>query len=188
VRITVDALQSDWIPIARVIKPHGVKGEVKAKFFSDDKRLLEDFSEGVLFREKDRLIVNIKINKLKKTPKGYIVSFEGFNDIAKAEQLRSCMLYINKKKLPATEDNEYYYFELIDCDVYNDGGISIGKVSDVIETGANEVLVVTKQSSRFSTEEELIPFTKEFVKNIDLCKKAIVVKKPVYEELPPDGK
>lgn len=185
--ITVESLQRDWIPVAKVIKPHGVKGEVKAKFFTDDEKLLEDLDEGKLFREKDSLIVDIKINTLKKTPKGYILSFEGFDNVANAERIRNCTLYIHKNKLPTTEDNEFYYYQLIDCEVYDKAGTSIGKISDIIETGANEVLIVTRQTSRFLTEEELIPFTKEFVKEIDLFKKTITVKRPVYEELPPDG-
>ncbi len=188
-RVTVENLQRNWIPIAKVIKPHGVKGEVKVKFFSDDEVLLENLKESVLFREKDNLIVNVGIEKLRKTPKGFIVSFDGFNNIANAERIRNCVLYMNKDKLPSTKNDEFYFFQLIDCEVYDDdNGSLVGIVSDIIETGANEVLVVTREKSRFSFEEELIPFTKEFVRNIDLCKKTILVKKPVYEELPPDGK
>ncbi|MFO7882987.1 MAG: ribosome maturation factor RimM [Kosmotogaceae bacterium] len=187
-RVTVEDLQRNWIPIAKVIKPHGVRGEVKTKFFSDDEKLLENLGEGVLFREKDNLIVNIRIKGLKETPKGYIVAFEGFNDIGNAERIRNSVLYINKDQLPLTENDEFYFFQLMDCEVYDNNGSSVGIVSDIIETGANEVLVVTRQTSRFSSVEELIPFTKEFVKDIDLCKKRIVAKKPIYEELPPDGK
>ncbi|MFW6119335.1 MAG: ribosome maturation factor RimM [Petrotogales bacterium] len=187
-RVTVEGLQRNWIPIAKIIKPHGVKGEVKVKFFSDDEMLLENLKECVLFRERDNLIVNIEITKLRMTPKGYIVLFNGFNNIANAERIRNCVLYMNKDKLPSTEKDEFYFFQLIDCEAYDDNGSLVGVVSDIIETGANEVLVVTREKTRFSFEEVLIPFTKEFVRNIDLCKKTIIVKRPVYEELPPDGK
>lgn len=74
-----------------------------------------------------------------------------------------------KNSLPKLNKNEFYWNDLIGCEIQNINGFLLGKVTGFIETGANDVFVVEGEKQR------LIPYTKKIVKNIELKQQQIIV-------------
>ncbi|MGC9023149.1 MAG: ribosome maturation factor RimM, partial [Dissulfurimicrobium sp.] len=91
------------------------------------------------------------------------LGIEGIKDRGQAEGLVGLELFLEKVKLPKLPEGEYYWHEIIGLQVMTFDGGRLGVVSDIIETGANDVYVV-----KTSGKDVLIPAIKDVVKEIDL--------------------
>ena len=80
-------------------------------------------------------------------------------------------LFIPIEELPKTNENEFYYHELNGCQVFNEEGENLGKVVDLLETGANLVLRVKGTEGGF-----LLPFVDAFIVDVDVPEKRITIK------------
>ena len=95
----------------------------------------------------------------------------------------AAQLYVNAEiavlatELPELAEDEFYWRDLIGMTVHNQSGYDMGQVSDLLETGSNDVLVVkAKANDAFGKHERLIPFlTEQVIKEIDQQTKTIVV-------------
>lgn len=93
-----------------------------------------------------------------------VAELEGINDRDVAAALMGSEILIRKQQLPKPKAGEYYWADLVGLSVYTESGVDLGKVDNLIETGANDVLVVVDGET-----ERLIPFLqKQTVLNIDL--------------------
>jgi 16S rRNA processing protein RimM len=95
---------------------------------------------------------------------GLIVCLDGVATREGAEALEGQFVGVPREQLPATEGGEYYWADLIGLAVLNLAGVSLGKVTRLIETGANDVLVVTD-----GERERLLPFVGHVVKDVDVA-------------------
>ena len=84
--------------------------------------------------------------------------------------MKGSTVFIDKKELPLKEEDEYYWFELIGMNVFNNENIFIGKVKDIIDNTAQPVLVIKNNS-----EEYLVPMVEKYVEDIDLVNSKIVI-------------
>jgi 16S rRNA processing protein RimM len=85
---------------------------------------------------------------------------------------------VDKALLPDLIGNEYYWHQLVGLEVVSvlqDGTSRLGVVDSLLETGANDVLVIKGDFDSLDREERLIPYSNEFVKSIDLEKQIITV-------------
>ena len=95
-----------------------------------------------------------------------VASFAGIHDRDQALALGGYTLYISRAQLPATQEGEYYWADLIGLRVENRQGITLGHVAELFETGANDILVIKADGVR---EEILIPFVRpRYIEAIDL--------------------
>lgn len=103
--------------------------------------------------------------------KGVIAQFDGYEDREVARALIGADIAIERAQLEAPAENEYYWTDLIGAAVVNRGGTDFGRVDHMIETGANDVLVVQGDHG-----EVLIPFVMgRYVLEVDLAAERIVV-------------
>jgi len=91
-------------------------------------------------------------------PKAIAAKLEGIEDRDGAELLRGMQVAVPRSEMPPPEDDEYYWSDLIGLDVFNQEGLHLGKVTSLMETGANDVLVVSGEAGN-----TLIPFVGQFV-------------------------
>ena len=103
-------------------------------------------------------------------PKALAVKLEGVDDRDAAEALRGMQIAIPRSELPDAGDDEYYWTDLIGLDVVNQDGVTLGQVSALMETGANDILVVDGE-----TGQRLIPFVGQYVLDVKLAEKRILV-------------
>jgi len=157
----------DIFEIGIVAGVHGVKGDIKVYPYSND---LEN-----LTRQKYFLINGEKRDVLSVRVQGkfLILHLKGIESRNEAEAMKKTVLYLPKESATPLAEGEYYMEDLIGCEVY-ENLIHLGKIDDIIETGANDVYSVINDNGT----EILIPAIKTVVMNIDIDSKRIKVKLP----------
>jgi len=99
------------------------------------------------------------------------MTFEGFTSPEEVGQFRNQIVYVKSVDRPPLEDGEYYHHQLIGLHVVSEAGETIGTVTEILETGASDILVVIPNSG----PEVLIPVASAFIHEIDLNKREITV-------------
>ena len=158
---------SDAVVIGIVAAPHGVRGTVRVKPPGSGRHLREGV-EPVIKGERRRILV------ARETPKGFLVDLEGVGDRDLAASLRGAELLLDREELDVPEEEEFYVGDLVGLSAYDGAGTYIGKVADVFETPAHEVVVVRDGSA----VEHYVPFTFEHVPTVDLEGDRIVMNRP----------
>jgi len=155
------ATEKVLITVGIISKPHNLNGAVKVLPITDFPERFLDRQE-ILVEIRDKIEL-MKISNVSLHTGFLIMQLEGVDSIEKAEQLKGAYLKISQAQLAPLNDNEFYIFQLIDMDVKDTQGNYIGKLIEVLKTGANDVYVVKDQAN----EEILIPALKKVVKKID---------------------
>ena len=158
------------ILIAQISTAHGIKGLVKLRYFGESIEDVEDYNPFYTSETgHDTLTLHIKnYNK-----NAYIAEIEGINDRNQAEALRNIELYIDEDKIPEPDEGEYLQKDLVGCEVIDHGKV-IGKVIAVTDFGAGDLLDIKP----ISAESFYLPFTDEYVGEIDIKAKKINVSIP----------
>ncbi len=155
---------ANLIEIGLIVKPHGLKGELKLKLHSPESNLILNIDEIYV----DNQI--FKIDYSKKVSNGILLKFVSKNTRNSIEDLIGKKLFVNKDIIPLAPSGENYYFELIGSKVvYNN--VEIGTLIEIVETKANNIYVVKELNGN----EILIPKTKSFIKEFNKDKKILEV-------------
>ncbi|MBT3826773.1 MAG: ribosome maturation factor RimM [Nitrosomonadales bacterium] len=161
-------MKEDYLVMGQLVGSFGIKGWLKVKVFTEKVETLEDYKEWFISSDEKNWskirVENVKINQNR-----MMVKFEEIDDRTSADGYRKYWVGILKESLPKLDGNEFYWNDLIGCEVQNINGFLFGTVSGFIETGANDVLVVEGEKQR------LIPYTKMTVKKIELKRQQIIV-------------
>lgn len=165
----------NYVLIGRVSKPHGIKGEVRITPFSGEAELLATYKalflasadEGADLQEHQVLKVRVQTDNA-------IVLLSGVNNRDEAEELRGSAVWVTRDELPVLSENEYYWHDFMGKDVFTGQGNYLGKVSNLISSGPQDLLVVSGEKGR----EYMIPVCDDFVENPDKEKDRITVSPP----------
>ncbi len=153
--------------MGRINAPFGIKGWVKIQPFTETLDALLDYpawqiGKGSQWRDVDVEEASVHGDFI-------VAKLIGCNDRDAALALRGQEIAVNREELPDTEEGEYYWEDLVGLAVVNREGQELGKVSKLLETGANDVLVVKGE------KEILIPFVEAYVLKVDLAQGRIEV-------------
>lgn len=129
---------------------HGVKGHVKLHSFTQNEDSILNYQPW-LIKFKNGWQTENFVNAEKRT-KFFSVLMENCHNRDHAERYKNCEIGIYKNQLHTLDDSEFYWHELIDMTVINTEGENLGKVTQLVETGANDVLIVEGE------KRHLIPF------------------------------
>jgi len=146
------------ILLGKLGKPHGVKGFLYIHYYGKDANKLSDY-EG-LFLDDGAVV---KVEKLLLQKDRVILKFQDTNSRNDSEKLRDKELFILEDSLPALDDNQAYYFELEGFSVNNLDNVDLGKIKEILETNANDVLVIEPTESSVDEKERLVPYIKDNV-------------------------
>lgn len=161
--------------IGRVLKPQGIKGELKiAHYFDapdDFVGISSLYAAGKEFR----------LERVRITDEAVFIKLAGIDDRNAAETLRGAKLRIPRDAAPKPRDGRYYIADLIGLEVVSDG-VELGRIKDVVQNGAADVYVVN------GDRNFMFPALKSVIKKIDLSTKSVAVdteeleKVAVYED------
>lgn len=156
--------------VGKIINTHGIKGEVKVHRISDfDERFEVGKSLFIAMENKQPFQVEIIGHRIHK---GFdLIFFKGFESINDVEQLKGSYLKITEEQLTDLEENEYYYHEIIHCEVFLNTGEKIGVIKEILSPGANDVWVVKPEKGK----DVLIPYIDEVVKEIDIVANKVII-------------
>jgi 16S rRNA processing protein RimM len=156
--------KTTYVVVGKVGAPFGIKGWLKVASFSSQ---LLDYNPWYL--AKDNNWQEVKVEDSREHGRGLIVKLAGLNNPEQARLLTGQSIAVKRSQLPVLAKNEYYWDDLQGLTVINQHGETLGTVSYLMETGANDVLVVKKE------KEHAIPYLPEVIKQIDLDKRIIYV-------------
>ena len=160
--------KQDLIHVGKISGVFGVKGWVKLFSYTEPKDNILSYKNWVL--KKNGQDKTVKAIGGQVQGKGIVAQIDGINDRDQALNLMGWDVYISHEQLPTLAQNEYYWADLIGLDVENLEGFQLGKVDSLIETGANDVLVVKGE------RELAVPFLQgQTVKSIDLAAGKMIV-------------
>lgn len=146
----------------------GIKGWLKIASYTEPKDNILTYKPWLLKKDGEEKTINAVGGQLQ--GKGLIVRIEGVNDRDQAQQFMGWDVYINHDQLPALEQGEFYWADLVGLKVINTDGVDFGVVASLLETGANDILIVAGE------RERAIPFLQEqTIKSIDLAAGKIIV-------------
>ncbi|MBV8649187.1 ribosome maturation factor RimM [Paludibacterium sp.] len=146
----------------------GVRGAIKVHADTEFVDSLFDYPVWWLGREGDWKPYQFVQGQVQ--PKALVAQLEGVSDRDVAEAMRGMQIAVPRAELPDTEEDEFYWSDLIGLSVENLQGEAFGSVAELMETGANDVLVVDDGPTR-----RLIPFVDAVITHVDLDAKRIVV-------------
>ncbi|MDD3403163.1 MAG: ribosome maturation factor RimM [Hespellia sp.] len=149
------------LQVGVISSTHGIRGEVKVFPTTDDVNRFRTLKKVTLDTGKEQL--NLEVQGVKFFKQFVIVKFKGIDDINDIEKYKGMSLYVEREDAIALDEDEYFIADLIDMKVYTEDGAEFGTVTDVLETGANEVYVI--QSAEHG--EVLVPAIKQCILNID---------------------
>ena len=160
-------MKKEYLEAGKVVTTHGIRGEVKIMPYTDTPELLAEFDRLFIGKNKDELI----IERSRVFKNMVIAKIEGVDTPEAAEKLRNKLLYMHRDDLEL-DDDTYFIQDLIGIEVRDaDYGKVYGTISDVMQTGANDVYVI-----KGSDREYLVPAIADVVVFTDIDENIMTIR------------
>jgi len=152
------------VSLGRIGAPHGIKGWVRLHSHTQPKENILEYRQ--LYTPAGE---RLEFDEIRAHGKGFIAHVVGYDTPETSRVLTGLELSVDRDSLPALESGEYYWHELVGLTVTTTGGEELGRVDQMIETGANDVLVVVSTDSSMDDRERLIPYLPDrVVRQVDV--------------------
>ena len=159
---------AEYLLIGEVLRPQGVKGQVKVRPDTDDPARFLGIEE--VFLKKGVAYAPVRVEDVSVRSDGVYLRLDGAQDRTAAEKQRGLLLYIDRAHARKLEENETFICDLIGCAVVDSRGKELGKVADVLQPGGNDVYVIKTPRG-----EMLLPALRHVIPTVDVEKGEIVV-------------
>jgi 16S rRNA processing protein RimM len=161
------------VEVGRVVGPHGLRGQLRVRLFGDGPGNLMSCSKVWLGDRRDD--PNAKAYEVEFVGTGRAnearLGLAGIIDRDASQALRGLLVLASESALEPLADDEFYWHQLVGCEVETETGERVGTVREIWETGAHDVLVVRDEAGR----QNLIPTARELTREIDIPGRRIVV-------------
>lgn len=158
-----------FFAVGVILKPQGLKGEVRVKSFMHDIERIADVDACRIIHADGRE-ERLKIRSIRMHGQKVLFRFESIDNRISAENLAGAEIRVRRELMPKLEDDEYYLGELIGYRVVTDKGAAIGEVRDIMDFPANDVIQVS-----YEGRELLIPMIPDVIRQVDHEKKQITI-------------
>jgi len=159
--------QPTYLVVGKLHRSHGVHGEMIMEVLTD---FPDRLHVGMTLYIGDSQ-TPMQMVRLRQHDKGLLVSFQGCSTPEAAGELRNQLVYVLTADRPPLPEGDYYHHQIIGLHVLSDQGVSLGTVSEILETGANDVFAIRPKNG----PEILVPDTDEVILKIDLTKGEMVI-------------
>lgn len=149
-----------YLAVGLLRRPHGVHGEILMEVYTDFPERLKDGTT-VYLGGKHKPVT---LRHTRYHNDGLLLSFEGVETPESAGLLRNQIVNVKTATRPALPAGQYYHHQMIGMIVMEDSGDELGRLTEIIETGANDVYVVTSEEGK----ELLLPSIKQVVLDVDV--------------------
>lgn len=157
----------EYLAVGRVLRPHGLRGDLLLEPASDLANTLRPGTTVYLGASRERAV----IRSLRAHGRQYLVLLEGSVDRSGAEGWRDLVVYVHFDQAAPLPEHTYYRWQIIGLQVWSDEQESLGRIVEILETGANDVYVVRSESG----QELLLPAIEPVVLEVDLAEKRMTV-------------
>ncbi|WP_343128067.1 ribosome maturation factor RimM [Buchnera aphidicola (Takecallis taiwana)] len=168
----------DLLIVGKIGAVYGILGWNKIFSYTEKKSNILKYKPWFLYHNNQWIQFFLEYNKIYN--KKIIVKFKNINNINQAKILTNNLIAIQKQTLPKLNKCEYYWYNIILCQVFDKNNIYIGTVRNIIRTKKNDILVI--KNTKYNKKEILIPFIQNiFIKKIYLKKKIIQLNTSIVE-------
>ncbi|CAK3949359.1 ribosome maturation factor RimM [Vibrio crassostreae] len=159
--------QNNRIVMGKLGSTYGIRGWLKVFSYTDNAESIFDYSPWYL-NQKGKW-VEYKVESWKRHGQGYVCKLAGLDVREDAQLMTNFEIAIDPASLPELSEDEFYWRELFGMQVFTTKGYDLGKVTDLLETGSNDVLVIKANlKDAFGQKERLVPYLKEqVIKKVD---------------------
>lgn len=167
--------QDSHVTLGKFGAVYGIKGWLKVHSFTEQPEAI--FNYPAWFIQRNGQWQPVKVSEWRRHNKGWIAKLDGVDDREQAQAYTTIDIAVPSDDMPELPEGEFYWRDLIGMTVVTQQGYSLGAVTDMLETGANDVLVVKANANdAFGKQERLIPYLlDQVVLNINLTEKQISV-------------
>ena len=165
------SIKTDPVTIGRILKPFGVKGEVRVESLSD----IPDRFAGlplVMLVTPNGESITTSVTQARSSGKTHLLKFEAFSSPEEALKFRGALIQVSPDHAMPSKPDEYYHYELIDLAVQDECQRILGHVEEILDLPQHSVLVVRQQGGN---REYLIPATKRIIRQINIQEHKIIV-------------
>ncbi|MFU2181150.1 ribosome maturation factor RimM [Streptococcus pluranimalium] len=161
----------NYFKVGKIVNTQGLQGELRVLSVTDfaDERFKKG-SQLSIFSEQGERLLDVEVASHRKQKNFDIVKFKGLYHINDVEKYKGTVLKVAETNLSELAEDEFYYHEIIGLDVYEDE-VFIGKISEILQPGANDVWVVKRQGKK----DLLLPYIPPVVLNVDVEGKRVDV-------------
>ena len=152
----------EFLQVGVISSTHGIAGEVKVFPTTDDVKRFKKLKEVILDTGKERMTLHICQVKFFKQM--VILKFKEFQNINEVERFRGKSLYVTRENAVKLQKDEYFIADMIGMRVVSTEGEELGTLTDVLQTGANDVYVVEQNGA----SQLLLPAIKDCIRDIDM--------------------
>lgn len=165
-------MNEELVAVAKIVKSRGLRGELVADILTDFPERFEGLENvvGLLPNGESR---ELKIENFWFQKGRIIFKFKGFDSIETAETLRNAEICVTEAEVVELDEDEFFDWELEDCEVETVEGEKIGRVKELMRTGGTEILIVEG-----AEKEYLIPFAETICTEVDVENKLIKIDAP----------
>ncbi|MGX9416947.1 ribosome maturation factor RimM [Vibrio sp. RC27] len=154
--------QSEKIVVGKFGASYGIRGWLKIISYTDNQESIFDYSPWFINQKGEW--VECKVESWKRHNQGLVAKLVGLDVRENTSLYTNLEISINPVSLPELSEDEFYWRELFGMQVFTTKGYDLGTVTDLLETGSNDVLVVKANlKDAFGQKERLIPFLEEQV-------------------------
>lgn len=148
-----------YLETGKIVGTHGIRGMVRVQAWSDSGEFLTEFKRFFLSPDGEK---ELKAQKIQPHGGVVLIAFKGVDTVEQAESLRGKILYISRDDI-SLPDGRYFIDDLLGCEVFDaDSGEKYGEISEVSQTGANDVWHI-----KSGDKEYLLPAINEVIVTVD---------------------
>jgi 16S rRNA processing protein RimM len=161
-----------YLQVGKIVNTHGVSGEVKLIPLTDDPKRFDDLEWAYI--EKDGVLSRHDVQRVKHVKNHVIIKFSGIGSMDEADVYKNCYVVVDRENAIKLPEDSYFICDIVGCDVADENGNLLGRITDVIKTGSNDVYVVKSETGK----ELLLPALKSVVRKVSLDERRIEVSVP----------
>jgi len=162
----------EYVIIGQIRRPHGVRGKLRVEPLTDEPERFKLLQRVYIRFHNSNQRASFEIADVQIANNYILLSLDGINSRNDAEKFRQAFIEIPREECLPLPEGSFYYFELLNLDVFTDSGKRIGTVADIISYPANDVFVVRDEEDH----EFLIPDVADIIDKIDIDQKRIIIK------------
>ncbi len=168
-----DELPADAVEVGRIVGAWGIKGWFRVQPFAEDPQALFATKRWYLRSPDGHGCAPpplLRVTESREHGGGVVAGAQEVPDRAAAEALKGARVFVARSSFPTAGPGEYYWVDLVGCEVVNREGVLLGAVADLLDTGVHSVLRVAHGEA-----ERLIPFVAAYIDEVDLAAHRITV-------------
>jgi 16S rRNA processing protein RimM len=168
---SVDEKSDDeWVPLAEVMRPHGVKGEIRLRLFNKKSDMLLEQDE-VLVRMADGEAHEVSVDQARRADDAILMKLYSVDDRDRADELRGAQICVRRKDFPPAEEGEFYAVDVVGAEARLNG-VRLGEVVEIVSYPTVEAMRIRADDKLGDWE---IPLSDAFIGKVDTTAKVVEV-------------